>query len=145
MAWCTTTWAHSRPFTAWTEASVTPPASAGAFSCSDSQPGKQPRIAFQFGQLGQGVEIIAVGRTGPLAPLVERRGTGVEAAITDLGPEHGQHVGRRSRPGRPTDPAHVVGQVPYFARFPLAAFVLEPPGQAGQVLDRRLPAHQIEQ
>ncbi len=107
--------------------------------------GEQTGIGLQVGQLRQGVEIVAVGRTGALAPLVEGGGTGVQSAVTDLGPEHGQDGGRRSRPGRPPHPADVVAQVAHLPRFPLAAFVLEPPGQADQFIDRTLSAHQVEQ
>ena len=136
MAWCTTTWGHSRPFTAWIEANVTPPASPGALNCSASHPGNR------LGSLSSSASSVRASRSSPWAdpapwlhrsravalasrppsPICDRSTASTSAVVPDL--------------GRPPDPAHVVGQVPHLARLPVAALVLEPLGQAGQVLGR---------
>ena len=131
MAWCTTTCGHSLPFTAWIDASVTPPSSAGALSCSESHTGNRLGSPSRLGQLARGRRDRRRGRKS-------RRGSIWSSAVAlassppspMLGPQHGQDAGRRPASGCAANELHVVGEVSHLAGLPGTALALEPAGKA---------------
>ena len=107
--------------------------------------GEQGGVGLEVGQLDEGVEVVAVGGDGAVAPLVEGFGAGVEAAVAHARPHHLQHVGGGPPVGGLAHDGHVARQVPHLARLPGAALAVQPAGQAGDGVDRPLLGHQVEQ
>ncbi len=133
VAWCTTTWGHSRPFTAWIDASVTPPSSAGALSCSASHPGTGPdRSRARPAPPGRRDRLrgpspapwlhwsraVALASSPP-SPMCDRSTASTSAVVP-------RSATRRTR-------VDVVGQVTDLAGLAVAALALEPVRQASPV------------
>ena len=124
---------------------MTPPSSLGGGEPVAQPGGELRRVGLEIGQLGEGVEVVAVGGDGAVAPLVERLGARLQATPADLFADNGEHIACAAVLGGGPHQLDVLRQVRDLVGLADAALALEPLGQTAQGLERTPLGDEIEQ
>ena len=100
----------------------------------------------EFGQFGQGGQVIGVSGYCSTAPPVQGVGAGVQPSVADPGPYHGQYRGGggfcSSR--RLPDRDDIGGEVAHLVRFPSAALAVEPVGEVRKTFNGPAPPDEVQ-